>query len=186
MAQVSKVSILNAVKAKLEALAYTADDPVDAGFVGEDLFTSVELFDATDIVEALGQLLNFDDRACVLVPLAEDFESDRISGGIKTEGAFELLCVMTDRNYAPGERVAMFGNADHPGLVNTAEIVTNALNGTLELSSQRVAVWPILGEGLEIADSDQKYQTRKGYRLNFRITTGTLETTLRRGQRQLR
>src|SRR4051812_6913316 len=114
----STLDVLNALKAKLEALTWTP-----AGGVAEPAFKKVELFDITELDTAMSELFIFKDRVCLVVLDSENYENDTLtSTKLLSKQTRSVALVIADRNFGKRQR-ALIGSDGSPGVLVLKDLI---------------------------------------------------------------
>lgn len=177
MSFIQTKSVIDALKSKLETMVF----PSDSSFAGQSLFQSVEAYDIPRLETALRDLLNFDDRICLIVPMPETFENTTSGGELRTIKRQQILLILSDKDYVPG-KPAFFGNDTQPGVLCMKDIVVEQLLGA-SLDLNHVIFSPVDGESLRVAEDEKQLQkSREGYRLIFETPMGEVRAQIQRGR----
>jgi len=173
------VQIIEALKAKLEVMAFT-DEALPA-FAGKLIFDAINFYDIPRLEQALKDLLQYKNRICLIVPGIERFENETKGSILETKKYQDFLLIISDRDYTPGKG-SHFGDDTHPGVLLMKDTVLDELLGK-SLDFGDVIIEPSDGESIRVAESDKALsKSREGYRLLFRIQMGIQQTQLQRGR----
>lgn len=117
--------ILTGLVTALRDLTYEQDG------VAIPAFEAVALFDLTDLLEALKELVAAKDRVCLVIFAGTDFDN-RISGqALHTKAVRRVTLVVADRNF--GDRLKAFiGDDQSPGAYLLADRIVEQLRGPLD------------------------------------------------------
>lgn len=175
MSFVETTTVLKELSEALKALSFSEGD-----FAGEKVFNSVDSYDVPRIEQALTDLLNFDDRVCLIIPISEDYQSRQKNSSFFTVREGRFLLLISDRDYTPG-KPSFYGSETHPGVLQMKEAVINALHGE-SLDLHQVVITPLGGESIRVSESEKNISnSREGYRLILKISMGSKKQILSPG-----
>jgi hypothetical protein len=186
MAFTNTLTVLNALKAKLEALQWTPQaGPAEAAF------KRVDLFDISEIETALEELFVFKDRVCFVILDSEHFDNEATtSTKVISKMTRSVALLIADRNYGKRQK-ALIGTDASPGVIALKDIVLNgddrpdsSVIGLLRdgVTDLRVYCRPV--NGVFIRLQDKKRENLAGrivYEQDIEIRGGFFEATLGRG-----
>lgn len=115
------ITVLNVLKARLEALQWT---PPGEGAEPEPAFERVELFDMSDLEAALRELLVFKGRCCFIILDSERFDNSTEGQKLLSRQVRTVVLMIADRNYAKRQK-AMVGDSSTPGVLVLKDLVLN-------------------------------------------------------------
>jgi len=169
-------TILDALKTKLESLVF----PEGHALEGDAIFKNVRLYDIPDLEKALMDLLEFEDRICLVVSGGDFWRNDQRGTSIESHRDGEIILIMSDQDYAPGKS-SFFGDGTKPGIINFKEDVISAIAGET-IGIRGCSLVPLEGVSLRFAKEDGKLDSsREGYRLFLNVNMGTENLELSRG-----
>lgn len=169
-------TILDALKTLLESLVF----PEGHALEGDNIFKSVQLYDIPDLETALKDLLEFNDRICLVVTAGDFWRNEQKGNEMRSHRTGEIILIMSDQDYAPG-KASFFGNGTQPGIINFKEDVMEAITGET-LGIQQCVIIPGEGVSLRFAKEDGKLDSsREGYRAFLKVNMGTQAFKLSRG-----
>ena len=153
MSFVSTLQIMNALKARLEALPHP--DAAKA-LAGEKLFERVFFHENKKLREALRDLTVVKQRVAMIVPSGFSHENIREGRTVRSVRTMTFDLLAADRAWTKGGHEAVFGGENNVGVLTMGELVINALVETPQLGLPYVTLAPTDGQMIEIADEDVK------------------------------
>jgi hypothetical protein len=171
--------VLNALRAHLEALRFPGDAVV---LPGEPVFERVALYDIPNLNQGLQDLLIFEGRVCLVVPMPEEFEDSQQGQVLKTTYTQEFALIVCDQDYGAGTRAAYFGDGDNPGVLAIKHLVARSLVGA-DFGLPQVVLRLRSAESLRLTGADGLDQSRDGYLITLSTPMGVEKTTLSSAQR---
>ena len=149
---VSVATIAAALKAQVAAVKL-ADGVTPA-------FARVELFDSESLTDAFQQLLVSEQRVCLIVPLAEHFETEVKQFKLITRRTVPFALLISDR--VIGKRNdALFGTANNPGAYNLEALTLPLVTGQLLPNPNGVICTPT-GSDVMIVKSEKEKANHPG------------------------
>lgn len=173
MAFTPTITVLTALKAKLEALEWTP-----AAGPAEPAFQKVALFDVDDLSTALKDLLVFKDRACFILLDADRCDNELVGTKILSRQTRTVALLITDRDY--GKRAdALVGDATRPGVLALKDLILDPANEIIGDLVTGVAVLPGTGSPMRITGEQRDNLTgRLAYELDLELRGGFMEVRL--------
>ena len=187
MAFTNTLTVLNALKAKLEALQWTPQ-----GGPAEAAFKRVDLFDISEIETAIEELFVFKDRVCFVVLDSEHFDNEAAtSTKVISKMTRSVALLIADRNYGKRQK-ALIGTDASPGVLGLKDIVLNgddsgpdsSVIGLLKNGNTDLRVFCRPVNGVFIRLQDKKRENLAGrivYEQDIEIRGGYFEASLGRG-----
>lgn len=150
MSFVPTVSILNALKAQLEAIALPGGQP------GEKLFEKVDFHENKKLREALADLVIVKQRVAIIVPGGDGYVNTREGRTVRSVRTSMFDVLIADRAWTKGGHEAVFGGPKNVGVLTMKDLVVNHLIANSQLGLPYVVLQPEEGAQIEIADPDVK------------------------------
>jgi hypothetical protein len=167
---VSTLTLLNAVKAALEALPHP--DPAQAA-LGVKLFERVDFHENKKLREALTDLTIVKQRVAIIVPGGQSFQNVREGRTVRSVRSFSFDILIADRAWTKGGHEAVFGGDKNIGVLRMADQVVDSFLGNSQLGLPYVIIQPQEGAEIEVADGDVKDSPgRECYVLNYSTPAG--------------
>lgn len=121
----STVSALEALQAKLKCLR-----------IGNDqAFVTVALYDMSNLLQALTELIAIGDRVCLIVHDQERFDNARAGRELRSRQMRDVMLLIADRNVASRQK-ALFGDPasvpPQPGVLALKDLILNHVVGLLQ------------------------------------------------------
>jgi hypothetical protein len=162
------VTILNAIKARLEAAKWTPQ-----GGAEEPAFGDVRLFDVQDIAAAFTELLVSKSRVAFVIYVGGRWEPAGASYTTGSRRVVEIGVLVSDR--VIGKKLdAQFGATANPGAVPLMEITARALIGRL-IENPPCDCRPVADETADATDLKTKQPGRFASYLTLEVSGGILE-----------
>jgi hypothetical protein len=151
---VATTAALEVVRAKLAVLQWTPP----GGGAAVAAFGSVSVFDMTDLVQALRELLAFKDRVALVIHAGETWEHVIDGQELRSHLTREVQLLLSDRAWAKRQD-ALLGTATTPGALALKDLVVPALHGILIAGTDTASAiygQPQAGELIELQDRARK------------------------------
>ncbi len=163
----STVTVLNALKTKLEAVQWTP-----TGGSATAVFQKVGIFDLTDIVPALNELFAFGERVCFVILEGEDFREEKVGQEMRYHQQRRVSLIFSDRNWGDRQLALLGDTTTTPGALVLKDLLMPGVTGILV---DGVYAAPESGELIELHDqARQDAPGRIVYRQPFVLTGGML------------
>lgn len=170
MSFIPTLTVLDALKAKLEALQWTPE-----GGSPEPAFGAVKLFDLSELDTAFEELLVFKQRACFVVLDVERFENEISGSKLLAAQRRTVALLITDRDYGKRQR-ALEGSATSPGVLALKDLVLDPSAEVLGLITEGVVCEPGAGGFLELkSDARDRNPGRICYEQDLELSGGDAE-----------
>jgi ribosomal protein S13 len=161
------IGALNALKTKLQAVQWN----------GAAAFVTVAMFDMSNLVVALQELLAIGDRVCLIVHDQERFENERRGRSLHTKQVRDIALLIADRNITNRQK-ALFGDADIP-LPGALALKDAILNGVVGLLQPGMFIQPMHGEQIVLEKKVRdELQGRVAFTLGIQLVGGNIITDL--------
>lgn len=168
------IDIMRAMQTTLAALMLPA--PRD----GEKAFESVRMYAHENLFGALKELLLFDDRICLVVPVGNEHESKRDAAVITMRRTAKFVLLVSDRVYGDTDSEAALGSANAVGALALGEMVADAIGGQ-SLGLPNAGFLLGTGEPLGLSDDERNSAgVRECWALPVSTYAGETRTTLPR------
>lgn len=141
---------------------------------GRQAFQRVETTDLDDLIQAMQELMVFQDRFALIIPGSREFQTTLKGTEQHVQRQMNLDVVITDRN--AGDRTKSFkGSNTNPGTSALADLVINALIGKL---LNGAFITPTDGDQFSIGIEENPTVNRAAYRQGFRVIGGSILTDI--------
>lgn len=156
MSFIKTVPLLQAVKARLEAMTVADGDPTL-------LFDDVELYHTPEMGSAIKRLILSTSKICLIVPSGDDYESTGAADYVHTTATLEFDLLFADRVYSTTKNTAaIFGGASNVGVVPMKDRVLELLHGAA-VGLTGVVLTPLAGSFVTVKDDqDPKLKDTPG------------------------
>jgi hypothetical protein len=160
---------LTALQAKLLALQWN----------GAAAFASVNVFDMSNLVVALQELISYANRQCLIVHDVERFECSRKGTQLDVRQRRTIVLLISDRHQGSRQK-AMLGDAagvpPTPGALALKDVVLNGIVGLLEPG---MYIEPVAGEQMVLEQKVRdQLQGRVAFSLTLRLVGGNVVVNL--------
>lgn len=166
----SDATILNALKAQLEAMPHP--DPAKAE-AGEKLFERVDFHENKKLRDALRDLTIVKQRVAILVPGGESFQNIREGRTVRSVRTFSFDVLIADRSWTKAGHEAVFGGDNNIGVLAMKDLVLQRFIAHPQLGLAYVVLQPQDGAQIELVDDQVKdVPGRECYVLNYSTPAG--------------
>lgn len=166
--------LLDAIVAKVKAIKLKAGS-------SEPAFTRAELYSSTNVADAIEELLAASERLATVVYGGERWTREYEGTELTCKRVHDFSVVITDE-YIGDSVIALYGDANFPGVLALKDLIPDALTGLLLENPKGVAAAPTGGDSVKIVKSekDKAPRGRWAYALDFEIFGGELRRDLGR------
>lgn len=141
---------------------------------GRPAFQRVETTDLDDLIQAMQELMVFQDRFALIIPGSREFQTSLKGTEQHVQRQMNLDVVITDRN--AGDRIkSVKGSTTNPGTSALADLVVSALVGKL---LNGAFITPTDGDHFSIGLEEHPTVNRAAFRQGFRVIGGSILTNI--------
>jgi hypothetical protein len=140
---------------------------------GTKLFEKVEYYSAADLVSALEELRIFKQRVCVIVPSANQYESEMSGTENHLKCWREFVLIFSDRDYGRRQD-ASTGDAERVGVVAMNDFIEENLAGqNLGYKPRLLNMHPLDGEAVALTKAQKEILSgRSVWSMTWRACAG--------------
>jgi len=164
------VEIVTALTAGLTAVQWS----------GEAAFQSVRRFDSDDLERAFRELLLYQQRIALVIPLGETFESEARGAQLLIRRVRPFGLLLSDRVLGKREE-SVFGGATTPGAYGLLEAALPAVVGQIIDNPNGVRSDPTSAQPLTLVDAEHQLPARAAVLLELECRGGWYEAPLNLG-----
>lgn len=166
---------LSAVGVTADNTNTTADSTTQTADNAGLAFQKVAMFDMSNLVVALQELITYANRVCLIVHDNERFTNEKKGRQLFTRQTRQVSLLMADRHFANRQK-ALFGDKGTPGVLALKDAVLGEIVGLLEPG---VYVQPVHGEQMVLEQKIREtLQGRVAFMLVVELVGGNIITDL--------
>jgi hypothetical protein len=144
---------------------------------GAAAFGAVRRFDSDDLERAFRELLLFQQRIALVIPMPESFESSITGSRLDTQRIRPFGVVLSDRVLGNRDE-SVWGGADTPGSYGLLEAALPAVVGQIISNPQGVISTPTNVQPITLADAERKLPSRAAVLLELQCQGGWYKAAL--------
>lgn len=157
--------------ATADTTASTADSTTATADNASLAFQKVAMFDMSNLLVALQELVTYTSRVCLIVHDTEQFENEKKGTQLHVRQRRNITLLIADRHFANRQK-AMFGDGTTPGVLALKDAV---LNNVLGLLAPGIYCQPIHGEQMVLEQKVRdQLQGRVAFTLGLELVGGNV------------
>jgi hypothetical protein len=150
-------------------------EPPDEPTPAVKLFDAVHPYATPNLLQALEDLLEFDDRVCLIIPSGDDFSERRNGRLIEISCVREFELLIADRDYGDRQAAAT-GSDDAPGVIRMKDLLVEKMLGEdLGFAPRLARSRPAAGQPLLLQGKERDALAgRNAWQMTWRLDAGEM------------
>lgn len=181
VAFLTSIALLTAVQTRLAEQRWTKAPGQEAQLSADPAATksyeTVKFYSSNSIVDALGDLKVMANRACLIVPIGDDYANEKKGEIMSSTRTSDFMLMIADKDFSK-DASQMMGSPASPGILALKDLaVTDFVRRPLTIAGRVVPVQPGAGALVELQWQEEKEKNlilrgRECWNQIFRVAAG--------------